>query len=104
MAGVTGVDLQAVIDDGTAVGTCATIVDVDNSALCTGICGDCNESGTGPDILDALVGAQLAAGLVMPTTQQVGCCDVNSDGTITVIDALVMAQGAAGLAVTLTCP
>jgi hypothetical protein len=72
--------------------------------LCTGLCGDCNEDGNGPTVLDALAAAQMGAGLTSPSPSQEGCCDVDSSGSITVLDALVMAQDAAGLPATLSCP
>jgi len=101
----TGVLVRVSIDDLTAQGECVTgAFDVDNTALCYTLCGDCDENGSGPDILDALVGAQISAGLSTPTPLQIGCCDVNSSGNIEILDALLTAQLAAGLPVTLTCP
>jgi hypothetical protein len=102
-----GVIVRASVDDGAAIlpGTCDTApFDVDNMALCQGICGDCNLNTTGPEITDALVAAQIGVGLVTPSTPQTGCCDADSSGNIDVIDALRIAQGAAGLTVTLVCP
>ena len=79
-------------------------VDVDNTVLCGGICGDCDENRSGPDVLDALAGAQIAAGVITPTSDQDYCCDVDASGSITVLDSLKMAQVAVSLSVTLTCP
>jgi hypothetical protein len=105
-APVTGVLLRATVDDGVAAtSSCAAApLDVDNTALCTGICGDCSLDGIGPSVVDALVAAQIAAGLMVPSPIQTGCCDVNSTGAIEVLDALLIAQTAAGLGVTLLCP
>jgi hypothetical protein len=105
-APVLGVLARATVDDLVAVqtGTCETLpMDIDNTALCGGICGDCDLNGVGPTIVDALTAAQLAAGLVVPTTPQTGCCDVDSSSTITILDALLIAQVAAGLSGTLAC-
>ena len=100
------VDLQVTVFDGVAVapGTCGGAVTLDNTSLCGGICGDCDLGGTGPTVLDALTAAQIAAGLVVPTLGQMGCCDINASMNIDVIDALGIAQAAAGLMPILTCP
>ncbi|MCP3979506.1 MAG: hypothetical protein GY716_09280 [bacterium] len=68
------------------------------------LCGDCDENGTGPDILDALVAAQIAAGIRLPNATQQLCCDSDSTGTVNILDSLGMAQLSAGLPVTLVCP
>ena len=100
-----GVIVELYVDDGVGTNTCQTApFDVDNTFLCQTVCGDCDDNTMGPTVLDALVGAQLAAALLTPTLTQTGCCDVDSSGTITVLDALLMAQAAAALPVTLTCP
>jgi hypothetical protein len=65
-------------------------------------CGDCNMDGQ-LSILDALLGAQIGAGLVAPTPAHLPVCDVDTSGAIDVLDALRMAQAAAGLPVTLSC-
>lgn len=105
MAVSPGVLLRATIDDGVGMATCVTLgFDVDNTSLCGGTCGDCDLSGTGPDVIDALTAAQLAAGLLTPSSMQDGCCDVDSSMSVTVLDALGIAQAAAGLPAMLTCP
>lgn len=83
--------------------TCMTSFDVDNS-LCTTFCGDCDSGGTGPDILDAFEAGRIAVGVVLPTTQQSACCDVDSSGIIDVLDAFQIALSAVGIPVTLACP
>lgn len=99
-------DIQVTVIDmvSAATSTCTTTVEGDNSSLCQTVCGDCDDNGAGPDILDALTAAQIAAGLIMPSMTQTGCCDTDNSGAVNVLDALTMAQGAAGLMVTLTCP
>jgi hypothetical protein len=104
----TGVLLQATLTDAAAPlpGFCTTSpFDVDNTSLCPGTCGDCDENGAAAvTVLDALVAAQIGAGLITASAWQTGCCDVNSTMSITILDALVMAQEAAGLAPGLACP
>ena len=78
---------------------------LDSSFLCNGNCGDCDQAGLpAPNIVDALIAAQIAAAVVLPTPQQIGCCDVNDTRTVDVIDALLIAQVAAQLPITLNCP
>jgi hypothetical protein len=104
LALVQPAELRASIDDGVATSECSTaLFDVDNTMLCNGICGDCDLNAAGPDILDALAAAQIAAGLLVPSPLQVACCDVNSSASVEILDALFIAQGAAGLSVTLVC-
>lgn len=67
-------------------------------------CGDCDSSGALPaTVLDALRGAQMAAGLVPATPLDVCLCDVDGSGVVSVLDALQMAQAAAGLPVSFGC-
>ena len=67
------------------------------------ICGDCSGNGVGPDIVDALVTAQMAASISVPGAVQ-EACDVNSSGQVEILDALLVAQSAAHLQITLSCP
>lgn len=102
----TAVLCRASILDGVSLvpGQCETApFDVDNTMLCNGICGDCNLNMMGPDVLDALAAAQVAAGLILPTPEQAACCDINVSGVVDVLDALGIAQAAAGLSITLVC-
>jgi hypothetical protein len=97
----SGVIVRATVDDGASTADCEVSFDVDCA------CGDCNSNGTPLEILDALVAAQISAGLSPPapaTAQQVLCCDATGDTSITILDALRMAQGAAGLTVSMDCP
>lgn len=103
-AAPASIDLRATVSDAGGMSTCITTVMVDNTSLCTTICGDCNISGAGPDIIDALTAAQIAAGLTIASMAQMGCCDVDSSMAVTVLDALVMAQSAAGLPAMPSCP
>ena len=102
-----GVMFRAVVDDGVSLltGVCSSpAFDVDNTAICFMTCGDCDLNGVGPNVVDALQAAQIAAGILVPTFLQTGCCDVNSTMSIDVIDSLIMAQAAAGLSAVLICP
>lgn len=68
-----------------------------------GICGDCDWSGTGPDIVDSLAAAWVATrGHQSPL--EIRCCDVDSSGTVDIVDSLRIAQAAASLPVSLLCP
>jgi hypothetical protein len=102
----TGVLVEASVIDGVALfpGTCQSApFDVDNTQLCSGICGDCNLSMVGPDIIDALTAAQISAGLVMAGPVQTACCDVNTSMAVDILDSLLIAQAAAGLPAVLMC-
>jgi hypothetical protein len=72
--------------------------------VCRTRCGDCDQDGVGPAILDALLAAQITLALVIPGEGHRLCCDVNGDGAITILDALRMAQVAVALPAPLTCP
>jgi hypothetical protein len=96
-------DLRVTVDDGLLHRDCTVSLTVDNTQICTGICGDCNLDASGPAITDALTAAQISAGLSVPGTVQAACCDVNTDGSVTILDALNIARHSAGLSVTLTC-
>ena len=74
-----------------------------NTQICTALCGDCDENGLGPDVIDALTAAQIAVGLITPTVVQAACCDVDISGIVDVVDALFIAQFAAGLPAILMC-
>jgi hypothetical protein len=71
----------------------------------TVLCGDCNQDGF-VNILDALRGAQHAAGVLTLTGAAFDNCNVNRvTGSIAVdiLDALILARYDVGLAVTLSC-
>ena len=107
MAFVRKEDLQHIPPDGVSLltSTCdTTAFSVDSSEVCLTTCGDCNQDGAGPDILDSLKAAQLAAGIGTPMGAEIGCCDTDGDGDIDVLDALAIAQLAVGLPVMLMCP
>jgi hypothetical protein len=107
-APLAGVLTRITAGDGVAPvpGTCSSLpFTVDNTALCyTHVCGDCDEDGAGPTILDALAAAHLAAGLATPTLLQQGCCDGDSNMAIEILDALLLARASAFLPPTITCP
>jgi hypothetical protein len=70
-------------------------------------CGDCDQNGTYPTVLDALVVAQMAVALSPPgpaDPYETRICDVDGSGGLTVLDALRLAQASASLPVTLGCP
>jgi hypothetical protein len=89
---------------GGAIGTADLTIDLLETSLCTTLCGDCDLNSTAPTILDALVAAQISAGLLASTPGQDGCCDVDTSMSLTILDALLIAQASAGLSITLTCP
>jgi hypothetical protein len=66
------------------------------------ICGDCSGNQVGPDIVDALMAAQLAASMPVPSAQP-ALCDVNGSGDVEILDALLLAQAAAQTQVVLNC-
>jgi len=97
----TGVIVQVSVDDmlSPMPGVCASApFDLECA------CGDCNTDGFSPAILDSLVAAQIAAGIVSPSPAQLNCCDTNASASVTITDSLQIAQAAAGIPVTLTCP
>jgi hypothetical protein len=100
-----GVIIRVTVDDGISpyTGTCTQTIDIDNTAICGHACGDCNLDAMGPSVIDALLAAQIAAGLQTPNPEQEGCCDVDASMAVTVLDALQIARESAGLSVVLTC-
>ena len=71
---------------------------------CHTVCGDCDGNGQGPDVLDVLQTARVAAGLIVPSTWVGACCDVDSDLAVSILDALQLARMAVGQTSILTCP
>jgi len=102
-AGATGgsVVLRATIDDGAGAVLLspATTLDV---VPC--VCGDCDLSQSGPDILDAFEAARIAVLLVAPIPGQSLCCDVDGLPGVAATDALLLAQLSVGLPGILSCP
>jgi hypothetical protein len=101
--GLDAVQGTVLIDQG------ADVTDTWDLATCAvSLCGDCNQDGV-VSILDALVGAQHAAGLVvlagMPFTacNVIGLLEPDPGALVDILDALTIAQSAAGLPATLTC-
>ena len=92
------------VDGGVGMPSSCTVSQLTLDAPCLTFCGDCDGSGTQPDISDALRTAQIGAGLIAPTPEQLTCCDVDGDLGICVLDALLIASSASGVATTLTCP
>jgi len=73
------------------------------SAVCPGICGDCNGDGM-ITIADSLTASQIVQGLIpLPAPGEAACCDVDDDARITRIDGLIIAQAALSLSTQLTC-
>jgi hypothetical protein len=70
-------------------------------------CGDLNEDNA-ITVVDALMAAQMAAGLLAGTgLEAVGDVDRSGNAAqpdVTILDALILAQYAAGAIVTLSCP
>ena len=68
-------------------------------------CGNCDRDAMGGvTVVDALLAAQVSAGLVQIPGPQQAQCDVDRSGAITIVDALIIAQASAGLPVVLDCP
>jgi hypothetical protein len=65
-------------------------------------CGDCNRDAM-VTIVDGLRAAQVSAGLIVPTPEDLCVCDVADDGSITILDGLRIAQAIVGLPVPLLC-
>jgi hypothetical protein len=81
-----------------------------NDQCPTTLCGDCNRDGT-VNIIDALLGAQHAASILMPPLSGAGFSNCNVTGpvepnpsaSVNILDALVIAQVAAGLSPPYMC-
>jgi len=75
-----------------------------------GLCGDCNGDST-VDVLDSLVAARAAAGIMVPPEPRWAACNVagtlggpaTPGAALDIMDALLIAQRAAGLLAALSC-
>lgn len=67
-------------------------------------CGNCDLQSDGITIVDALVAAQISAGLVPARVLQDCSCDVDNSGTITILDSFLIANVVAGIQRTFDCP
>lgn len=66
------------------------------AAALASICGDCDGNGR-ITILDALVAAQHASGVITITGPRLLSCDADASGAVDILDALAIAAEAAGL-------
>ena len=82
----------------TCLATCAGA----QGGSCGPGCGDYSGDGL-VRVIDALLAAQIAVGLMSPAPLQLAVGDVNCDGALSILDALYIAQEAASGGCRLTC-